>query len=157
MEINRYLENQIGQDLKEKMVFLGGPRQVGKTFLSRKFIHSDSQYLSWDKASDKKIILNDKMDIKLGLIVLDEVHKYKFWRTFLKGYYDKFFPRLNFLVTGSARLDYFRKGGDSLLGRYHYLRLHPLSLRELSKQPGPNELTRLLDFGGFPEIGRAHV
>lgn len=151
MKFNRYLQKQITQDLKEKMVFLGGPRQVGKTTLAKQFISKADQYLNWDKDSDRRLILKDEIDPKLGLIIMDEIHKYAKWRNLIKGYYDKFYPDLNFLVTGSARLDYFRKGGDSLVGRYHYLRLHPFSLLELNSNPKPSDVDLLLRFGGFPE------
>ncbi len=151
MSKNRYLFTQVKSDLSEKMVFLGGPRQVGKTTLAKQFIKNSNQYLNWDKDSDKKILLKELLDPSLKLIVLDEVHKFKKWRSLVKGYYDKFYPDLNFLVTGSARLDLFRKGGDSLVGRYHYLRLHPFSLTELNKTPNPKDLEALLKFGGFPE------
>lgn len=151
MNHQRYLQKNLKADLGEKMVFLGGPRQVGKTTLAKLFINNPNQYMNWDKDSDRRLILKDEIDTSLGLIVLDEVHKYKKWRSLVKGYYDKFYPKLNFLVTGSARLDYFRKGGDSLVGRYHYLRLHPFSLTELSSSPSANDLEILLKFGGFPE------
>ncbi len=151
MEFKRYLADQIKNDLTAKMIFLGGPRQVGKTFLAKQFAANENQYLNWDLPADKKKILHDEIDINSKLLILDEVHKYKNWRSLVKGYFDKYFPRLNFIVTGSARLDYFRKGGDSLVGRYHYLRLHPLSLNEVSTKPNKKDLQRLLDFGGFPE------
>lgn len=151
MKFHRYLQKQITQDLNEKMVFLGGPRQVGKTTLAKQFISKADQYLNWDKDSDRRLILRDEIDPKLGLIIMDEIHKYAKWRNLIKGYYDKFYPDLNFLVTGSARLDYFRKGGDSLVGRYHYLRLHPFSLLELNSNPKPSDVDLLLRFGGFPE------
>lgn len=151
MNSSRYLKNQISSDLKEKMVFIGGPRQVGKTTLAKSFLSSESQYLNWDKDTDRSVILKDRIDPKLKLIVLDEIHKYKKWRGLVKGYFDKFYPQLNFLVTGSARLDYFRKGGDSLVGRYHYHRLHPFSPNEICKKPTPKDIETLLKFGGFPE------
>lgn len=147
----RYLQEQIKRDLSEKMVFLGGPRQVGKTTLAKAFIKNADQYLNWDKDSDRRLIMRDEINTQLRLIVFDEIHKYKKWRNLLKGYYDKFYPDLNFLVTGSARLDYYRKGGDSLVGRYHYLRLHPFSVNELSKSATASDLETLLKFGGFPE------
>jgi predicted AAA+ superfamily ATPase len=112
MNISRYLLSQLKTDLNEKMVFLGGPRQVGKTTLARHFIESNEQYLNWDLAKDRKTILKEELNIHLKLIILDEIHKYKNWRRLLKGYYDKFYPELNFLITSSARLDTFRKGGD---------------------------------------------
>ncbi len=147
----RYLGPQIESDLTEKMVFVGGPRQVGKTTLVRQFIKSSDQYLNWDKDSDRQLILRDKIDPGLKLIILNEIHKYKNWRSFVKGYYDKYYPDLNFLVTGSARLDHFRKGGDSLVGRYHYLRLHPFSLCEINNKANANDVKNLLHYGGFPE------
>lgn len=151
MNFSRYLKAQIELDLGEKMVFLGGPRQVGKTTLAKSFIRGPAQYLNWDLVADRQKVLKDQIDPKVQLLVLDEIHKYRNWRNLVKGYYDKYFPDLNFIVTGSARLDHFRKGGDSLVGRYHYLRLHPLSLDELSKQPNEEDLRTLLKFGGFPE------
>ncbi len=85
------------------------------------------------------------------MIVLDEIHKYRRWRNLLKGFYDTQRSRRQFLVTGSARLDHYRRGGDSLQGRYHYYRLHPFSLYELNRKPRPADLAALLRFGGFPE------
>ena len=87
----------------------------------------------------------------MQIVVLDEIHKYARWRTFLKGLYDKYSSKLKIIVTGSARLDYFRKGGDSLFGRYHYYRLHPFSLTEVDCTYTQKTLDRLLKFGGFPE------
>lgn len=151
MKLDRYLQKQIKADLKEKMVFIGGPRQVGKTTLSKTLIKKDEQYLNWDIPENKTAILKNLIDKNLRTVVLDEIHKYKNWRSLVKGLYDKYNPDFKIVVTGSARLDYFRKGGDSLVGRYHYLRLHPLSLVELNAQPTASDLRQLLKFGGFPE------
>jgi len=85
------------------------------------------------------------------LVIFDEIHKYAQWRNLVKGFYDTFKNDIQFLVTGSARLDYYRKGGDSLQGRYFYYRLHPLSLLELNPNPTKTDLESLLKFGGFPE------
>ncbi len=137
------------------MVFLGGPRQVGKTTFSqnqlKNYKDSHPAYLNWDNVEDKKIILNREWPLNEKLIIFDEIHKYVKWRNLLKGYYDKLKNTHQFLVTGSARLDLYRKGGDSLLGRYHYYRLHPLSLPEVSVKLSEDEMIRLYQFGGFPE------
>ncbi|MBY0386260.1 AAA family ATPase [bacterium] len=137
------------------MAFIGGPRQVGKTTLSLQFIKPASvtnpAYLNWDRVSDKSMILRDQIPLDQKRIIFDEIHKYRKWRNLLKGLYDKHKEDHSFLVTGSARLDYFRKGGDSLLGRYRYFRLHPFSLFEIQKNPTPQDLQSLLKFGGFPE------
>src|SRR5690606_40041951 len=83
------------------------------------------------------------------LWVFDEIHKYRRWRNYLKGVYDGREPGQQILVTGSARLDFYRFGGDSLQGRYHDLRLHPLSVAELGLQ-SDKDLRSLLTLGGFP-------
>lgn len=134
------------------MVFLGGPRQVGKTTFAQSLIKNfkdgHSAYLNWDSREDRQIILNGGWPASEKLIVLDEIHKYSKWRGLIKGYFDKLKNTHNFLVTGSARLDYYRKSGDSLLGRYHYYRMHPFSVSEV----GDKSLQTLLKFGGFPEV-----
>jgi len=157
--LHRYLKKHITADLKEKMVFLGGPRQVGKTTFSQSLIanYSDEHpaYLNWDSIEDRKKIQNGDWPKTEKLIVLDEIHKFSKWRSLIKGFFDKLKKSHQFIVTGSARLDYYRKGGDSLLGRYHYYRMHPLSFSEIQNQDHkikPNELMNtLLQFGGFPE------
>jgi hypothetical protein len=75
--------------------------------------------------------------------------KFKKWRNYLKGLYDKNKTQ-QILVTGSARLDFYRFGGDSLQGRYHFLRLHPLSIDEL-KSNQFSDFQSLFELGGFPE------
>jgi predicted AAA+ superfamily ATPase len=151
MNFTRYLRPWIQQDLKKKMVLIGGPRQVGKTTLSKSFIKTKNQYLNWDDLKDRSIIKAHQIDTDLKIVVLDEIHKYARWRTLIKGLYDKYHDILSVIVTGSARLDHFRKGGDSLVGRYHYYRLHPLSLREVDQKFQRQTTLDLLKFGGFPE------
>ena len=148
--MKRYLESQVRQDLKRKMVFVGGPRQVGKTTLARKILgKSKAGYLNWDVALHRDVMLRQEFP-KSKLWVFDEIHKYPRWRNYLKGIYDVRAPGQRILVTGSARLDYYRFGGDSLQGRYHYLRLHPLSAAEL-KLASAEDFKALLTLGGFPE------
>jgi uncharacterized protein len=170
MEINRYLTQNIIADLAKKMVFVGGPRQVGKTTLAAKLIaplFKSSAYLNWDSRSDRKKIIAGELPGTAELIIYDEIHKYSKWKAFLKGEWDTHKESRKYLVTGSARLNIYRKGGDSLLGRYHYYTLHPFSLAEILKrknaieifQPLPiddrgyhQELLGLDRFGGFPAI-----
>lgn len=152
----RYIKSDILRDLKEKMVFLGGPRQVGKTTFAQGLIkhYKDRHpaYLNWDNLENKKKILNGDWPSEEKLIIFDEIHKFKNWRNLVKGYFDTFRNTHQFLITGSARLDHYRKGGDSLLGRYHYFRLHPMSYPEiLLQKENLFTLEHLLKFGGFPE------
>lgn len=83
----------------------------------------------------QRLLVSSGLPADQPLIILDEVHKYKQWRNLIKGYYDRYRSSKQFLITGPARLDHYRRGGDSLQGRYHYYRLHPLSLYELNSKP----------------------
>ncbi len=148
----RYPFDFVKEDLASRMVFVGGPRQVGKTTFSLSFLEgpareSSPAYLNWDAAGDREKILKGEFPANQPLLIFDEIHKFGEWRNLVKGIYDKNRSSLSILVTGSARLDYYRKGGDSLQGRYHYYRLHPFSLPEC---PGCG-VEALLRFGGFPE------
>lgn len=164
----RYPEATISTDLASKMVLLAGPRQVGKTTLARQILSTWPQgvYLSWDNRADRRDIRAARWPGGPALVVLDELHKWKGWKRWLKGEYDKHQPATRFLVTGSARLDVYRRGGDSLQGRYHHYRLHPFSHNEARGQrpaaPAPGEplaagtgskdmVDALMRYGGFPE------
>jgi len=157
--MKRYLQKYIRDDLKSKMVFIGGPRQVGKTTLALSLSGVDtplkgslpSSYINWDLAADKENIVKGILPGNEELIILDEIHKYTHWRNLVKGLYDKYHSRTSFIITGSARLDYYSRGGDSLHGRYHYYRLHPFSLSEIDSDCHPDALSDLLEYGGFPE------
>ncbi|MFN3235386.1 MAG: ATP-binding protein [Gammaproteobacteria bacterium] len=132
------------------MVFVGGPRQVGKTTLAKQLPDAtQAGYLNWDIASHRERIMKHQLP-QSKLWIFDEIHKYSKWRNYLKGIYDQFHEEHKILVTGSARLDYYRHGGDSLQGRYHYLRLNPLSVAELGIQSF-HDFEDLLKLGGFPE------
>jgi predicted AAA+ superfamily ATPase len=138
------------------MVFIGGPRQVGKTTFALSLLgegtdESSPAYLNWDGLADRQRILSEQLPSAQARVVFDEVHKYARWRNLMKGLFDKHKSSVSFLVTGSARLDYYRKGGDSLQGRYHYYRLHPFSATECAATPDQATVERLLRFGGFPE------
>lgn len=159
-----------------KMVFISGPRQVGKTTIAKSLIDiSNTNYLNWDYLEDRNIILNKHHEIFENTaaiisdtkprVVLDEIHKFPDWKNLVKGFYDKFGDRIEFIITGSAKLNIYKKGGDSLMGRYINLTVHPLTVAEINgvfKDPGekivnsPKEISvaeyqGLLSFSGFAE------
>jgi len=154
-----------------EMAFLAGPRQVGKTTLAREF-QADAIYLNWDNEDHRRLILDGPAQVaefiglsKSPVIIFDEIHKYPHWKIFLKGFYDTFGNQadMRIIVTGSARLDIYRKGGDSLMGRYFLYRMHPLTVAELIspeisgnglKMPAElpdDQWQHLVRFGGFPQ------
>ena len=151
----RYLKNPVKNDLKNKMVFVGGPRQVGKTTFALTYLPVPSEkhpaYLNWDNILIRSPLLRGEMPPDEKIIILDEIHKFARWRNLVKGFFDTKKSEISFIITGSARLDYYGKGGDSLQGRYHYYRLHPFSLQELNTDPSESDVQELLKFGGFPE------
>jgi predicted AAA+ superfamily ATPase len=149
MTLERNMMSQIRSDLLEKMVLVAGPRQVGKTTLSKRIRPESTLYLNYDIPAHRRRILKGEFD-ESRLWVLDEIHKAVRWKNLLKGIADDQNGKREILVTGSARLDLARKAGDSLQGRYHLIRLHPLTYREIS---GANQkdLRELFNLGGFPE------
>jgi len=152
--MDRYLYSPIKKDLSKKMVILTGPRQVGKTWLAKELMkeYQHAQYLNYDNLDDARIIRNQRWSLDVDMLVLDEVHKMKDWKGFVKGIYDTKRKGQSILITGSARLDTFRQTGESLAGRYFPYRLHPISVREIRDSvPPPKALSLLNRLGGFPE------
>ena len=152
----RYIEPFIIQDLKKKIVFLSGPRQIGKTTLAKLLIKNQKGiYLNYDVTKDRKIIVEESWDKSAPIICLDEIHKNKKWKNQLKNIYDAYADHQSILVTGSARLDLFRKSGDALTGRYFHYKMHPIDLIEginLIDTKNKYDLTKhILQHGGFPE------
>ncbi len=145
--------DQIIKDLEKKMVFLVGPRQVGKTWLSREigkhFNHPT--YLNYDRVEDRQIIKQEAWLKDTDLLILDELHKMRGWKNYLKGVFDTRVPTLRILVTGSARLNTFRQAGDSLAGRFFVHRLLPFSLAELKGIGKEIKIDKLINQSGFPE------
>ena len=177
-KIKRIYTSVIKEHFKnhKQMIFLSGPRQAGKTTVSMmaKELSGQFSYLNWDNLDHRKVILEgpqsvavyaglDKLTSDIPIIIFDEIHKYGKWKTFLKGFFDTYKEKVKIIVTGSSRLDIYKKGGDSLMGRYFTYRLHQLSLAELSRvEPSGQEINepflsksdafeKLLKNGGFPE------
>ncbi len=159
-----------------QMVFLMGPRQVGKTTLSLETA-AEAQtyfYFNWDNTAERLLFIEgpqaiakqvglDEIREEKPILIFDEIHKFGKWKNFLKGFFDLFEKKTRVIVTGSARLNIYKRGGDSLMGRYFYYRIHPLSVAEITtphliegeiRSPAPisdDDWAALIKHGGFPE------
>lgn len=158
--MKRSIEKHLRDDLDSKLVLLSGPRQAGKTTLSQQLFSDRVVYLNFDREEDRQVIKKASWPRQSDLVVFDELHKMKGWKRWIKGIFDTEKRPPRFLVTGSARMDVYRKGGDSLAGRHFLYRLHPLSVAEAvrfekgaSSQGTPAEVAQdtILRVGGFPE------
>ena len=177
--MKRLYEDLVAEHFRDdrQMLFLMGPRQVGKTTTARQSgsMLGELHYLNWDNLEHRRPILAgpgavakqmrlEQLRSTLPTCVFDEIHKYGRWKSFLKGFFDTYADAVHVLVTGSARLDVFKAGGDSLMGRYFGYRMHPLSIAELvsarpqqtpidrqPRAPDDDQWAALLAFGGYPE------
>ena len=160
-----------------QMLFVMGPRQVGKTTTCYNVGESWKNffYFNWDREEDREQILKganeiaaranlDSLTKKEPVIIFDEIHKFKKWKLFLKGFYDSYPNKAHVLATGSAKLNVYRRGGDSLMGRYFPFRFHPFSVAEIVNttipeseiRPEPKKISdedfeKLWKFGGYPD------
>ena len=128
--MERYLEKYIQKDLKRKIALLTGPRQTGKTTLA-KMLKENFDYFNYDNAEHRLSLMEKTWDRSRDLVIFDELHKMKNWKSWLKGIYDTERIPPSIIVTGSAKLDAYKKVGDSLAGRFFEFRLHPLDLKEI--------------------------
>lgn len=153
MTIKREIQSKILKDLKKKMVFIVGPRQVGKTWVSKEIMkeYKNPLYLNYDNFDHRDIIKKQSWMKNVDLLVFDEIHKMPKWKNFLKGVYDTRQQNIHILVTGSARLDAFKKVGDSLAGRFYVHHLFPFTLSELNSVNSNISLEKLFERSGFPE------
>ena len=172
-QIKRIYESVLAEHLRDnrQMAFLPGPRQCGKTTLAKSLA---DRYFTWDDLATRRLVAGDAAGLAnaagLGIasdrktiITLDEIHKFVRWKSFLKGFFDLYEDRMRLIVTGSARLDIYKRGGDSLMGRYFLYHMHPLGVAELVRPEldvreihAPRKIDAtdwdaLWEHGGFPE------
>lgn len=148
---HRLISTNVSKDLETKIVLVSGPRQCGKTTLA-KSLSKDFEYLNFDAKNHRKTLIEQSWNRNVKLVIFDELHKMKKWKSWLKGVFDSEGTSPQIIVTGSARLDIAKKMGDSLAGRHFLYRLHPLTLFELQDAENvESNFKRLMQQGGFPE------
>ncbi|MCY4513167.1 MAG: ATP-binding protein [Bdellovibrionales bacterium] len=154
MKIKRFLLPHLKKYLGRKILLISGPRQCGKTTVA-KMISKSYDYINYDNVKDRFILEEQSWDRKKQYIIFDELHKKKSWKSWLKGVFDSEGIPPGLVVTGSARMDIYKKAGDSMAGRYFSFRLAPLHLKELCKNASLNKATAIMDklllYSGFPE------
>jgi hypothetical protein len=174
--MKRIYQDLVVQHLSKlrQMIFLMGPRQVGKDSISRALAAGRSKHFNWDNAAERLLFIEgpnaiarqinlDALITEIPILIFDEIHKFGKWKTFLKGFFDLYEKKTKIIVTGSTRLNIYKRGGDSLMGRYFYYRIHPLSVAEIVsphliegeiRPPAPiseADWAALREHGGFPE------
>ena len=154
MKIKRLLLPYLKRYLNRKILLISGPRQCGKTTLA-KMISKDHDYINFDNAKERLILEKQSWDRKKTYIIFDELHKKSKWKSWLKGIFDSEGITPGLLVTGSAKLDLYRKAGDSMAGRFFSFRLYPFDLKELCQNSSHKKanavMEQLLSYSGFPE------
>lgn len=150
MILKRTISPFINEYIEDKIILLSGPRQVGKTILSQN-IEKKFQYLNFDLNEHKKIILEKSWVRDQQLVIFDEIHKLNKWKQWIKGIYDTEKGENKYILTGSTRLDTFKKAGESLAGRHVSVRLNPLSLKEVGDAQHFKVAQQMLKLGSFPE------
>lgn len=160
-------------EVHRQMALVSGPRQVGKTTTCRSLA---TAYLDWDNLDHRRVVLAGpaataarigltRLSARPVVVAFDELHKFPRWKTYLKGFFDTYSDGVKILVTGSSRMDVYRRGGDSLMGRYFPYRMHPFSVGEIADQTLPDarrmvkrprriprsDFAALWNHGGFPE------
>lgn len=176
MKVRRRIYDSLLEDhfrSNRQMALVAGPRQVGKTTTCR---NHAAVYINWDNIDDRELILAgpaelvdrfglDRLSETTATALFDELHKYPVWKQFLKGFFDTYSDRIRIIVTGSSRMDIYRRGGDSMMGRYFLYRMHPFSVAETActDLPDPKRIVRdpvkikdvdfkaLWSYGGYPE------
>ena len=131
MHILRHIASfAFSSEFGRQMRFIAGPRQTGKTTLSKKFLASilaESLYYNWDNRQVRDAYIKNNHFFSADIynvpcpqegkrwLCMDEIHKYQGWKNILKDFFDTFFEEIQFIITGSARLDMMQKAAIALL------------------------------------------
>jgi len=133
------------------VVYLGGPRQSGKTTLLRHLL-PDMPYASLEDADARRRAEEDPRRFLNGFPqggILDEVQRVPHLFNYLQGVVDADKTR-RFILSGSQNFLLMESITQSLAGRVGILNLLPLSLSEIEKKQPVLTLESLVWQGGYP-------
>lgn len=147
---------------KNRMVSILGPRQSGKTTLTKKLIkeygaygaHYDCQHADIRKhfvvGEPKKLLPLVKGK---KIVVFDEAQTIQDIGTILKVFHDTY-PGVQIIATGSSSFDLANKINEPMTGRIFEFILLPLSLLEISKFKDitANDLSQYMLYGTYPAV-----
>ena len=152
MRVKRLILPYLKKYLQRKILLISGPRQCGKTTLAQ-MISKDHDYINFDNAKERLMLEKQSWDRKKKYIIFDELHKKYKWKSWLKGVFDSEGIPPGLVVTGSAKLDIYKKAGDSMAGRFFSFRLYPFTVKELCQNTtkAHDIMERLFTYSGFPE------
>ena len=125
---------------KFPVVSIMGPRQSGKTTLSKK-VFEDHDYVSLEEPDEREFALADPKGFLRrfsGGVILDEVQRAPNLLSYIQGIVDRENIPGRFILTGSQQFHVMEKISQTLAGRTAIVYLLPLSLNELLGQPTPD-------------------
>ena len=166
MNYIRSIAKQVLKDLTDsgKIVLLYGPRQSGKTTLSKMIIENtglkplvvnadQAKYV--DVLSSRDLLKLKSLVSGYDLLFIDEGQRVPDIGLNLKILHDEI-PELKVLVTGSSSFLLSGRVTESLTGRKKVHNLLPLSIEELSQYFNPFEINEQLEerliYGSYPEV-----
>ncbi len=139
------------------VITLTGPRQSGKTTLTRR-LFSDKPYVTLEDPDSRRFATEDPrgflMQFAQGAI-LDEIQRAPELTSYLQGMVDADPKPGRFVLTGSHQFELMSQVSQSLAGRTAVLRLLPFTLAEVHRLRGgmaSPDLAQTLLTGFYPRI-----
>ena len=139
------------------VITLTGPRQSGKTTLTRR-LFSDKPYVTLEDPDTRRFAMEDPrgflMQFAQGAI-LDEIQRAPELTSYLQGMVDADPKPGRFVLTGSHQFELMSQVSQSLAGRTAVLRLLPFTLAEVHRLRGgmaSPDLAQTLLTGFYPRI-----
>jgi uncharacterized protein len=155
MFITRDLSGQLTQLSKQfKVLTILGPRQAGKTELTRK-VFPDHKYVNLENNEIRQLALSDPnafFQNFQGNIILDEIQRAPNLLSSIQVIVDEQKSKGRFVLTGSHQTELASAVSQSLAGRTAMLELLPLSIGELLAHTKISHYDDLIFNGFMPQV-----